>query len=155
MSTSDEVVIREGRPADLAEITVMADSSSYWPDEKFQEIFNTPRTLLVADHNGALLGFILAHNILGEWEIESIAVAPGHRHRGIGRMLVQALIDAAITNKAQFIFLEVRESNLAARGLYESCGFRQYSRRKAYYSNPDEDALLYRFLCTPETRENC
>jgi ribosomal-protein-alanine N-acetyltransferase len=52
------------------------------------------------------------------------------------------------------IFLEVRESNLAAQKLYQSCGFEQYSRRKAYYSDPAEDALLYRFLCTPETREN-
>jgi ribosomal-protein-alanine N-acetyltransferase len=150
-----EVIIRQGRPADLMEVVVMSDESSYWPEARSHEIFSTPRRLLIADRATAVLGFILAHDILGEWEIESIAVAPGNRRRGVGRKLVEALMAEAIRNRATFIFLEVRESNIAARKLYESCGFEQYSRRRSYYSDPEEDALLYRFLCTPETLEKC
>lgn len=79
-----------------------------------------------------------------EWEIENIVVAPKVRRKGIGRQLVDALLAAAGETNSESVFLEVRESNAAARKLYESAGFQQNGRRKSYYSDPPEDAILYR-----------
>jgi ribosomal-protein-alanine N-acetyltransferase len=151
---SDDITIRRGTPADLPEIIVMADTAAHWQPEEYKKIFNSPRTLLVATRGDALLGFVVSHNIVGEWELENIAVAPGHRQRGVGGQLISALICEAKHDGAKQIFLEVRESNIAAKLLYERCGFQQYGRRKNYYSNPSEDGLLYRFLCNPATLEN-
>ncbi|MGZ4789691.1 MAG: ribosomal protein S18-alanine N-acetyltransferase [Terriglobales bacterium] len=149
------LIIRHGQPSDLPEVIVMADSATYWRQEEYERIFNSARILLVADRGRAILGFVLAHNILGEWELENLAVAPGHRRQGVGQQLVSALIREAESNGARSISLEVRESNAAAKSLYESCGFQQYGRRKGYYSSPPEDAVLYRFLCNPATLEKC
>ncbi|HVZ19058.1 MAG TPA: ribosomal protein S18-alanine N-acetyltransferase [Terriglobales bacterium] len=152
---NDGIIIRRGIPADLPEVIVLAETAAYWRPEEYEKIFTSLRTLLVAEYNGAILGFVIAHNILGEWELENIAVAPAHRRQGLGQQLVTALIREAEHTQAKAILLEVRESNTAAIILYERCGFQQYGRRKTYYSSPSEDGLLYRFLCNPATLENC
>ena len=63
--------------------------------------------------------------------------------QGLGSTLVHELADVARNHNATRIFLEVRESNAAARGLYEKCGFTITGRRKSYYNHPAEDAVLY------------
>jgi len=72
-------------------------------------------------------------------------VAPTSRRQGLGRRLLHALLAGARETNSHSVFLEVRESNGAARSLYEKAGFAQTGRRKAYYKDPAEDALLYRF----------
>ena len=72
-----------------------------------------------------------------------MAVAAELVRRGIGTKLVGALISRARSEAAAAILLEVRESNLAARGLYERQGFREVGRRRGYYADPVEDAILY------------
>jgi ribosomal-protein-alanine N-acetyltransferase len=93
----------------------------------------------------SLLGFLVARQIAPEWELENIVVAPSMQRRGIGKQLLRALLDAAIRTNSKAVFLEVRDSNRAARPLYEKLGFRQVGRRTSYYKNPEEDAILYRF----------
>jgi len=93
----------------------------------------------------SLLGFLVARQIAPEWELENIVVAPSVQRRGIGKQLLQALLDAATETNSKAVFLEVRDSNRAARALYEKLGFRQVGRRNSYYRNPEEDAILYRF----------
>ncbi len=66
------------------------------------------------------------------------------RRKGLGKRLLQALLDAARETKSS-VFLEVRESNAAARALYENAGFEQTGRRPSYYTSPLEDAILYRW----------
>ena len=84
-----------------------------------------------------------AQAVAGEWEIENVVVAAGFLRRGIASELVHELIQRAQSEAAPAILLEVRESNLPARGLYEKHGFREVGRRRAYYRDPVEDAILY------------
>jgi ribosomal-protein-alanine acetyltransferase len=91
-----------------------------------------------------LLGFLIARFLAPECELENIVVSPAARRKGIGRQLLNALLLPARETNTESVFLEVRESNHAARAFYEQVGFKLDGRRKAYYSNPCEDAILYR-----------
>jgi [ribosomal protein S18]-alanine N-acetyltransferase len=101
--------------------------------------------VLVAEGDGRLAAFLVAR-AGPEWELESVVVAQGAQRRGIGAELIRELVRTAQANGASAIFLEVRESNRAARRLYESAGFALAGRRPAYYHGPAEDALIYRFF---------
>ena len=106
-----------------------------------EEISDPASTLISA--TSSLLGFLVAHNVDHEWELENIAVASIVRRRGLATMLLQELLHRARAANGESVFLEVRESNLLARALYEKSGFCQSGRRKAYYQSPAEDALVY------------
>jgi ribosomal-protein-alanine N-acetyltransferase len=80
-----------------------------------------------------------------EWEIENIAVTGAARRCGLGSRLVGELLDHVRSRGGKTVFLEVRESNRAARALYEKWAFIEVGRRKAYYQNPVEDALILKF----------
>jgi ribosomal-protein-alanine acetyltransferase len=92
---------------------------------------------------GTPVGFLVATHVEREWELENIVVGPELRGRDIGTQLIDALLARVRAENGSAIFLEVRESNAAARKLYEKAGFRETGRRKLYYSHPDEDAVLY------------
>jgi len=92
------------------------------------------------------LGFLVASHSTPEWELENIVVAPAVQRKGIGRKLLDGLLAAARETNGEAVFLEVRASNRAARAFYEQTGFRQHGRRKSYYSNPIQDAILYRMV---------
>lgn len=77
-----------------------------------------------------------------EAQILNIATHPDFRNRGLGRETVKAIIYYSQTQGADFITLEVRESNGAAIGLYKSLGFYEVGRLKQYYKRPAEDALI-------------
>jgi ribosomal-protein-alanine N-acetyltransferase len=89
-------------------------------------------------------GFIVGRAIGEEWEIENIAVAEPIRSRGLGTRLLGEFLDLARGRGARAVFLEVRESNLAARRLYEKWVFIESGRRRRYYRDPEEDAISYR-----------
>ena len=74
----------------------------------------------------------------------NIAVAGPARRRGLGTRLLGEFLDLARARGADAVFLEVRESNRAARALYEKWAFLECGRRRRYYQDPDEDAILYR-----------
>jgi len=155
---SQGITIRRGTTDDLDQVMALArdaETAPHWQAADYHAIFHSHRLLLVAERVSQIIGFVVAHDIAGEWELENIAVAPSRRRSGIGKVLVEALIAEASKDATKSILLEVRESNTAAKLLYERCGFHQYGRRRGYYSNPSEDGLLYRFLCTPATLENC
>ena len=80
-----------------------------------------------------------------DWELENIVVLQGARRNGVGRQLLDALLAEARQTNNSSVFLEVRESNFPARALYEKSGFIQAGSRRAYYQNPEEDAILYRW----------
>jgi ribosomal-protein-alanine acetyltransferase len=92
---------------------------------------------------GALAGFLVARHVEGEWELENIVVGSEFRGGGIATQLIEGLLARARETGSSAVFLEVRESNAAARKLYEKAGFRETGRRKLYYSHPAEDAVLY------------
>ena len=135
-------------------------NAAHWSEEQYRALFPAAKrgwqeVVLVAEgrldrasaegHSGEIrLGFLVARRVDPEWELENIVVADSARRMGIGRRLLDALLaEAAKTNNAA-VFLEVRESNAAARALYGKVGFRESGRRKSYYKNPPEDAILYR-----------
>jgi [ribosomal protein S18]-alanine N-acetyltransferase len=91
-----------------------------------------------------VIGFLVAHQVDKEWELENLVVAENARRRGVGFRLATKLVDRVREANGTAIFLEVRESNRAARGLYRKLGFEESGRRKGYYPNPPEDAILCR-----------
>ena len=89
------------------------------------------------------LAFLVAQRVDEEWELENIVVAKNSRRQGLGTRLLNELIDHVRVDRGRSIFLEVRDSNRAARSLYCKLGFVKTGTRKSYYSNPREDAILY------------
>lgn len=133
--------------SDLLRLEQSASSAAHWPQPAYDAIFHQdapPRIALVAeDSEHKLSGFLVARIAGDECELENIVVAERRSRQGIGSTLLQELCDAARSGGVRRIFLEVRESNLAARRLYEKCGFTQDGQRAAYYSDPVEPAMLY------------
>lgn len=91
-----------------------------------------------------MAGYVVAHHAADEGEILNLGVAPAHRRKGVARALVGRALAALAAGGASAVFLEVRESNVAAQRLYEQLGFRQVGRRPGYYRRPTEDAVLLR-----------
>jgi ribosomal-protein-alanine N-acetyltransferase len=143
------VRVRAANAADLArmkEIAGHAATAAQWRESEYEELFapemQQNRLALMVEQNDAVCGFIVARQIDYEWEIENIAISGPARRRGLGTRLVGEFIDLARSRGAKTIYLEVRESNLAARMLYEKWAFVETGRRKGYYADPAEDALI-------------
>jgi ribosomal-protein-alanine acetyltransferase len=133
------VVVRRAQRKDLdavAEIQRASLPSASW---RVEEYLNYNFTVAVAPHGVA--GFVVARETApDEIEILNLAVAPSHRRQRIGIRLMNCLL---ATSTSSF-FLEVRESNTAARTLYEKLGFREAGRRPNYYHDPRETAIVMR-----------
>lgn len=122
-----------------------APSAAQWAQQQYENaVGSRDRVALVVAKNSVLEAFLVARVLDLEWEIENIVVAGERRRRGLALRLLVEVTNLARLQKAQAIFLEVRESNHAARSLYEKNGFIQIGRRPRYYHEPDEDALVYR-----------
>ena len=142
----------------LIELERTSPEAAHWTEKQYGELFRAPneapeRLVVVAEgarrpategSSASLCGFLVARHLAPEWELENIVVAPSARRQGIGRQLLDAWLARARETHSSAVFLEVRESNAAARSLYEKAGFQQVGRRNQYYSHPAEDALLYR-----------
>lgn len=141
------------REASAADIPVMMDlerhaaMAGHWRKQDYLRIFNGAKSRLsmVLEEDGNALAFIVVANVGAEWELENIAVAAEARRRGLGTRLMTEFMDVARGRGAESVFLEVRESNRAARALYEKWAFVETGRRRGYYSEPAEDAVIYRF----------
>ena len=144
--------IRRAKPTDIPELVTIgleAATAAHWPESEYERIFETgsvPRFALVADSGGQVVGFIVARCIEKEWELENVVVRQEFRRRGLGRLLIQHLLQLARADCAARIFLEVRESNESARKLYSQLGFRETGHRSGYYSHPVEDAVTYEIV---------
>jgi len=104
------------------------------------------RIALVAEIADELVGFVVACVLAPQAELESIAVASEAQRRGIGRALLAALIGELKGVGVGELDLEVRESNLGAAILYAGSGFCEVGRRRGYYRDPEEDAVLFRLI---------
>ncbi|XCY66353.1 ribosomal protein S18-alanine N-acetyltransferase [Streptococcus iniae] len=111
---------------------------SPWTKEQIQSDIISLQTdyYFVYDHSSAV-GFLATQDLLGELEITNIAVLRAYQGKGYASQLIQFLEDDDLP-----IFLEVRESNLAAQALYRKFAFKQVGKRKDYYQNPREAALI-------------
>jgi ribosomal-protein-alanine acetyltransferase len=95
-----------------------------------------------------VVGFAVAAVIAGEAELETIAVSDSEQRRGVGGHLLRALVEEVRTQHAKSLHLEVRASNLAALQFYHAQGFEETGRRRRYYADPEEDAVLMRLSMT-------
>ncbi len=145
------MLIRPATAADIPSIMILerqSPSAGHWTEDQYQRAFQrdgaTRLVLIAEDEEPSPAGFLVAQHLAPEWELENIVVAPAARRKGMGKRLLEALVAAARETDSASVFLEVRESNTAARSLYETAGFAQSGRRKSYYTNPPEDAVLYR-----------
>jgi ribosomal-protein-alanine N-acetyltransferase len=157
ISPSDTLTIRRCVPTDIEQIATIerASFSDPWSFETFSAALALRHLrFLVAEEAGRgpgpggagprLVGYVVALVMADEGEIADVAVAPAARRRGIARALLERMRAEVMEAGVRALYLEVRESNAAARALYDSLGFELVGRRRGYYQHPSEDALLLR-----------
>ena len=117
-----------------------------WSEKSFEEAFASEHITVYAvlTPDGAVAGFSCLMAYGEEGEILNIASHPDMRRHGIGQMLMDAMITEGAEKGVLAFYLEVRESNAAARHLYEKNGFEALGIRKRYYTNPVENAVVMR-----------
>ena len=115
-----------------------------WSRSAFEEELaqNRLARYIVAEDNGAIVGYAGTWLVINEAHVTNVAVSSQRRREGIGRLLMQNLMELARENGMESMTLEVRVSNAAARHLYEQMGFVETGIRKNYYSETKEDALI-------------
>ncbi len=114
-----------------------------WSVQAFaNELENPASTYFVARENGKIVGYAGFWLILDEAHITTIATHPQWQRRSIGEQMLLALIDAAASKGAKWLTLEVRASNASAQRLYAKYGFTALGRRRGYYQDDGEDALV-------------
>ena len=141
---------------DLLEVVEIEETTglSLWGWEGYHgELGKPDAVMLVARRDGAtsnlnaskyLCGFIAARVTADELHINNLGVRQAWRRRGLGSALLRAAIVRGAQMRARTAVLEVRATNLAAQALYRQCGFQIEGRRRNYYGDPPEDALLMR-----------
>ncbi len=133
-------------PADLEEVLFIERASFTMPWSRGAFLYEIEQNRVARCHvvrdDGRLVGYICVWEVADEIHITNIAVHPTTRRRGIGRMLLGAVLDDARKRALRMVVLEVRPSNVEARGLYESFGFQVVGRRRGYYYDTGEDALV-------------
>lgn len=131
----------EDSPA-LAKLEKICSESAQWGEQSYQKIGQDGLQGWVAEKTRAIVGFVLVRVVADEMEILNLAVEPAARRMGIASSLVSKAIISGRELAAKRAYLEVRESNSAARAFYSFQGFTQTARRKFYYSQPTEDAIV-------------
>lgn len=123
-----------------------------WSEKSIrEELENTWAFWLTAMVGETLAGYIGIQFGLDGGDIVTIATSPEMRGKGVAKLLVSAAVERLKEKNLGYLTLEVRPSNEAAIGLYQSFGFRQVGRRPRYYKNPTEDALLMTKFFEEET----
>ena len=147
------VSIRAMKRSDIPTVAAL-ESEIYdqpWsPRVFFDELSLDTRSYIVAVDDGSVIGYGGLLRVDTDAHITTLAVAPEARGRRIGKMVMLALVDAALQAGAQHLTLEVRVSNASAQGLYERFGFTPVGRRKNYYKNEDALVMWATDIDTPE-----
>lgn len=117
--------------------------SDAWSQAMFEDLFRYPTNYyLVAEAGGDIVGFAGSCISIETADVMNIAVVEAFRGRGIGGRLLAALLEQAEKSDCERMLLEVRESNQAARRLYQNYGFIELTVRRNYYRDPVEDAVI-------------
>lgn len=140
------VIIRRMTVEDVSAV-VELDQKSFslpWPERSFRfELTDNPASRCwVADLDGKIVGMIVVWLIVDEAHVATVATDPEYRRQGIGKRLLSHALRSLIHEGARSSFLEVRESNIPAQELYRKFGYEQTGRRRRYYRDNDEDAIL-------------
>ena len=139
------LIIENMREEDLEEVLRIEKESfsDPWRREFFlKDMGNEFAFPAVVRIDKKLVGYTCLWKIEDEIQIANIAIARDYRRRGIARRILEWIVDQAVRGNSKYITLDVRESNSAALELYQRYGFEEICRRKNYYHNPTEDALV-------------
>jgi [ribosomal protein S18]-alanine N-acetyltransferase len=143
-------IIRTAVAADvpvIAQIDAMASGPAAWSHKQLLAVCDgssLTEHVLVVEENANTLGFVVYQCVVDEGSIHTIAVHPQFRRLGLASCLLEAAMSEFAQAGVARVFLEVRLSNVAARGLYQRSGFEDNGIRKNYYRSElgREDALL-------------
>ena len=154
MTLVTQTAIHVATPADIEAIIGLeraTPTAAHWSHPQYEAIFqpNVPPRLCLVVGNRPVKAFLVAQTAGPEWELENIVVARAARRQGLGRELLRELLWQARQQHALAVVLEVRASNVAARALYQACGFVEAGTRSHYYQNPQEDAIMCRCELKP------
>lgn len=117
--------------------------STPWSRSAFLDALNLGATRnFVIELDGAIIGYIIIYAISFEAHIANFAIHPFFRRKGIGEFLLMKTIDELKKEHIKEFYLEVREGNIAAINLYKKIGFEVIGKRKGYYRDTGEDALI-------------
>lgn len=146
---NEQVVIRRMHAEDLA--TVMEIElqcfSMPWSEATFRGLLRrSDADLYVAQVGARVVGYTAFWCVMDQGELGNVSVAPPWRRKGIGQSLVETVIARAADRGVREVYLEVRVSNTGAQKLYYTYGFEEVGRRRNYYMDPMEDALVMRKL---------
>jgi [ribosomal protein S18]-alanine N-acetyltransferase len=145
----------------MLELERRCETAAHWTEGQYRSALPacgaglTARLMLAVDEHHqrvqegeesepSLGGFLVARHLGPEWELENIVVSPASRRKGLGTRLMEEFFNRVQAAGSERVLLEVRESNQAARTFYEGFGLEETGRRKGYYADPVEDAILYR-----------
>jgi ribosomal-protein-alanine acetyltransferase len=138
--------VLEDLPEMISWEAALFGTDAWSPEVMVAELSHPASYYLVArpDGDDPIVGYagLRADHRGGDGDIQTVAVAPEHRGRGLGRMLVEALLVEARQRLVSSVFLEVRADNHPARGLYQSLGFYEIDRRAGYYQPDGMDAIV-------------
>ena len=145
------VQLRPMQMADLDAIMAIEPTiySHPWTRGNFSDSLNTGYSAWVLESNQIIIGYALLMMMIDEAHLLNLSVAKNHQKQGLGRYLLEHMLQIANNHRATNVFLEVRPSNVSAIALYENMGFCEMAIRRAYYpadpklfKNGREDAVL-------------
>ena len=138
--------IRAFRPDDAAGLTSIlrdAPEAANWTQASYREWMNSPGAVaFVSEGDGRVTGFVIGRQVADEAEVLNLAVVPLARRKGQGGVLLNAVVNEFRARGVNRVYLEVRESNVAARAFYAKHGFSQTGKRLKYYRKPEEAAIV-------------
>ena len=130
--------------AQIAQLEKICFSDPWSEKSIASELDNKLAFWLVAAEGDTVAGYIGSQTVIDETDMMNVAVHPDFRRKGIAEALVNTLVENLQKMGSRCLTLEVRTSNAPAIALYEKLGFAEIGRRKNYYRNPREDALILR-----------
>ena len=131
--------------AQVAQLERLCFGSAAWSENSVRSELNNPLAFwLVAEEDGRVAGYIGSQTVMDASDMMNVAVHPDFRKRGIATALILALVEELGKLESRCLTLEVRASNENAIRLYRELAFQEVGRRKNYYHNPKEDALILR-----------
>ena len=128
----------------IAQLEKICFSDPWSENSIASELGNKLAFWLVATEGENVAGYIGSQTVMDETDMMNVAVHPDFRRQGIAEALVNGLVEHLKVMGSHCLTLEVRASNAPAIALYEKLGFSEIGRRRNYYRNPREDALILR-----------
>ena len=137
-------LMKESHVPQIAALERLCFNDPWSENSIASELDNKLSLWLVALEEDTVIGYVGSQTVLGWTDMMNVAVHPDYRRRGVGKAIIEELIRLLKEQGSECLTLEVRASNESAKALYFGLDFVEVGRRKNYYHNPKEDALILR-----------